>query len=177
MQFIIYCRHSWRCGRSPGSCSILRTFRDYTRTLGTASHYWHESVICKNCFHLQRLSKGVFIRFHRLRRVREMTVILYIREDRGWQELSTDIIEEPNSGVMKDNLDAGNYTAYVFVRRHDCHYPCPDSGICDLCPHTSINFTLVDAKFTPSWRALRLVVGAAKYLAIALIGPFCHGLE
>uniref|UniRef100_A0A9J2PAX8 Small ribosomal subunit protein bS16m n=1 Tax=Ascaris lumbricoides TaxID=6252 RepID=A0A9J2PAX8_ASCLU len=116
---------------------------------------------------------GVWLRYERPsdRRIKQMTFTIYEKRDTSNKFVFTEILDAPNSGFKWTNVPAGNYSAFVYVNRHDCSLLCSDgdSG-CIICPHTMVKFSIIKDKYTTAWRNLRSVANFAKVLALALLG-------
>ena len=123
-------------------------------------------------------------------RLLEVRFALYRQADAGGESalqfLREDVIEPTrSSGVKLQNLDAGAYAVFAYVQRANCRLVCePSDGAaptaaaaaaaatsagCSPCAHTTLNFTLADAKLTVGWKMQRALVGAGYVMAIAIL--------
>uniref|UniRef100_A0A915DY58 Uncharacterized protein n=1 Tax=Ditylenchus dipsaci TaxID=166011 RepID=A0A915DY58_9BILA len=131
---------------------------------------------------------GVWIRFEPIAWISQtfhnyISIVIFERSpvDEKTHMLLAKKIGLSQNGFRWENVAAGEYLVYAFVEKINCQLSCESSsftensglsGGCKICPHTSINFTLVEDRFTPEWRQNTRVMGIAKAIGIGIFGKF-----
>lgn len=79
----------------------------------------------------------------------------------------------PSTGSKFQNLDQGEYLVVAYIKRHHCKLHCDEKThsevACEVCPHTMLNFTLEEDKYTEAWKKVQPFIGIGKVLLIILI--------
>lgn len=93
--------------------------------------------------------------------------------------LLSERIATPNNGFKWENVAAGDYLIFVYVNRFDCQLNCGaessaafDDPTCKICPHTVLNFTVLENKFSVSYQRSYALMGFLKAVVIAVFGEF-----
>ncbi|KAK0396119.1 hypothetical protein QR680_001573 [Steinernema hermaphroditum] len=109
-------------------------------------------------------SDGVWIRYTEQPAFKhnEISVIIYKQIGETLQFAWTQVIRKPHTGFKWKDVNEGSYTLFVYVDRHDC------DGT--YCPHTHINFTVSEDKFTSEKREELLLKEATRHLVFSLSG-------
>uniref|UniRef100_A0A914D066 SEFIR domain-containing protein n=1 Tax=Acrobeloides nanus TaxID=290746 RepID=A0A914D066_9BILA len=101
----------------------------------------------------------------------EMTISIFQRLENRLKELLTTSILGSESAFKWTDVHAGDYTIFVYVDGPHCDLDCGnrDAKTCQNCPHTMLNFTLVEDKFTKPYSFWNFLANIGKLLAIVLL--------
>lgn len=114
----------------------------------------------------------------RAAKVLEVNLNLYRRLGDSTSLLAKQVVALPSTGFKFQNLELGEYLVVAYVKRHHCQLQCEEQAqaqsagapACEVCPHTMLNFTLSENKFTEAWKRLHPLVNAGRVLVFVLIG-------
>lgn len=87
-------------------------------------------------------------------------------------------ISFPKTGFLWENVPEGNYLISVYVDRPDCQFSCADNSKlnstfgCKICPHTMLNFSIFENKYTEEWLRSTAITSFVKAIVIAIFGNF-----
>ncbi|KAI1728573.1 SEFIR domain-containing protein [Ditylenchus destructor] len=134
------------------------------------------------------LSSGVWIRYNTMPWIYEsahvfLTVMIFERNfnSQDTHLLLTRRIVPSHNGFKWENVPAGEYLVFMFVEGFNCYLNCTSATPnlpplyerftvgCKICPHTFLNFTLAEDKFTPEWEKSSKFIGVAKSVASAIL--------
>uniref|UniRef100_A0A914VYF1 SEFIR domain-containing protein n=1 Tax=Plectus sambesii TaxID=2011161 RepID=A0A914VYF1_9BILA len=88
----------------------------------------------------------------------------------SFETVSIESITLPDTGIKFENVASGSYVLFLYVERHDCSLHCEGDSRCRICPHTSLNFTLTENRYTTQWHTWNVFVSVVKYVAFAAMG-------
>jgi hypothetical protein len=102
----------------------------------------------------------------------EMTISIFQRLENRLNELLTTSIRGSESAFKWTDVHAGDYAIFVYVDGPHCDLDCSnrDAKTCQNCPHTMLNFTLVEDKFTKPYSFWNFLANIGKTLSILLLG-------
>uniref|UniRef100_A0A1I7ZEX4 SEFIR domain-containing protein n=1 Tax=Steinernema glaseri TaxID=37863 RepID=A0A1I7ZEX4_9BILA len=117
-------------------------------------------------------SDGIWIRYTEQPNFKHnkinVTIYKQISDSMLLQFAWTQVIKKPHTGFKWKDVTQGSYTVFVYVDRHDC------DGT--DCPHTSMNFTVYEDKFTSEKREELLLKAATRHLVFSLSGTVPYNL-
>ncbi|CAK5045118.1 unnamed protein product [Meloidogyne enterolobii] len=71
------------------------------------------------------------------------------------------------------NVDSGKYILYAFLDNNQCELVCDKNSFvgknCIECPHTALNFTLFESKYSNEWKRRKTLILISKYAVILLL--------
>ncbi|KAL7076871.1 hypothetical protein ACQ4LE_003696 [Meloidogyne hapla] len=71
------------------------------------------------------------------------------------------------------NVDFGKYILYAFLDNNQCELVCDENSIagknCINCPHTVLNFTLFESKYSNDWKRRKTLILISTYVVILLL--------